>query len=89
MPQARGKKYKEAAKAIERDEQYAPDEAVRAGVQSLFTPVPGNEVTTKVGHFNAFPIKPGSAVVDDKIDAHVGGYLSNVCIACMPWARPL
>src|SRR5216683_4437910 len=23
-------------------------------------------------------------VVDDKIDAHVGGYLSNVCIACMP-----
>ena len=29
MPQARGKKYKEAAKAIERTEQYAPDEAVR------------------------------------------------------------
>src|SRR2546427_4006042 len=23
-------------------------------------------------------------VVEDKIDAHVGGYLSNVCLACMP-----
>ncbi|MBI1728355.1 MAG: ABC transporter substrate-binding protein, partial [Candidatus Rokubacteria bacterium] len=23
-------------------------------------------------------------VIDDKIDAHVGGYLSNVCLACMP-----
>src|SRR5499425_2932486 len=23
-------------------------------------------------------------LVEDKIDAHVGGYLSNVCLACMP-----
>src|SRR5207244_1486060 len=23
-------------------------------------------------------------VVEDQIDAHVGGYLSNVCLACMP-----
>jgi len=23
-------------------------------------------------------------VIEDKIDAHVGGYLSNVCLACMP-----
>ncbi len=29
-----------------------------------FTPVSGNEVTTKAGHFNAFPIQPGSAVPD-------------------------
>src|SRR6266700_7615935 len=34
MPQARGKKYKEAAKAIERTEQYEPDEAVRLVLKS-------------------------------------------------------
>jgi len=34
MPQARGKKYKEAAKAIERTEQYAPDDAVRLVLKS-------------------------------------------------------
>src|SRR5262245_5245559 len=28
--------------------------------------------------------KAEKLVVEDKIDAHVGGYLSNVCIACMP-----
>src|SRR5262245_59497650 len=28
--------------------------------------------------------KAEKLVVDDKIDAHVGGYLSNVCLACMP-----
>lgn len=38
--------------------------AVGAGVQSFFTPVMGNEVTSKVGHFNAFPIKQGSPVAD-------------------------
>jgi hypothetical protein len=38
--------------------------AVQAGVRSYFSPVMGNEVTTKVGHFNAFPIKPGSPVAD-------------------------
>ena len=31
-----------------------------------FTPVVGNEVTTKRGHFNAFPILPGAALVDAK-----------------------
>ncbi len=30
--------------------------AVRNGVQRHFTPVVGNEVTTKAGHFNAFPV---------------------------------
>ncbi len=40
---------------------YAP--AARAtGTHGHFTPVIGNEVTTKVGHFNAFPILPGSRV---------------------------
>jgi hypothetical protein len=38
--------------------------AVTAGVQSFFTPIMGNEVTGKVGHFNAFPIQPGSPVAD-------------------------
>jgi len=28
--------------------------------------------------------KAEKLVVEDNIDAHVGGYLSNVCIACMP-----
>jgi branched-chain amino acid transport system substrate-binding protein len=28
--------------------------------------------------------KAEKLAVDDKIDAHVGGYLSNVCLACMP-----
>lgn len=31
-----------------------------------FTPVVGNEITTKRGHFNAFPILPGAALVDAK-----------------------
>lgn len=36
--------------------------AVSAGLADRFTAVGGNEVTTKHGHFNAFPIEPGSAV---------------------------
>ena len=28
--------------------------------------------------------KAEKLVVEDKIDAHAGGYLSNVCLACMP-----
>lgn len=42
---------------------YAPI-AGSAGVAQHFTPVIGNEVTTKHGHFNAFPIAPGAKVVD-------------------------
>lgn len=30
----------------------------------FFTPVIGNEVTTKLGHFNVFPIQPGAAPPD-------------------------
>ena len=36
----------------------------RTGTRSHFTPVIGNEVTTSVGHFNAFPVAPESAVPD-------------------------
>jgi hypothetical protein len=42
---------------------YAPA-AASAGVSGHFTPVIGNEVTTKHGHFNAFPIQPWAKVVD-------------------------
>src|SRR5579872_5476344 len=28
--------------------------------------------------------KAEKLVVEDKIDAHVGGFLSNICLACMP-----
>lgn len=36
--------------------------ARRAGVSSHFRTVVGNEVTTKVGHFNAFPIAAGASL---------------------------
>ncbi len=44
---------------------YAPTVA-SMGVSEHFTPVIGNEVTTKQGHFNAFPIEQGTAVADFK-----------------------
>lgn len=42
--------------------------AEKMGVANQFRHVIGNEVTTKKGHFNAFPITPGSPVVDAAID---------------------
>jgi len=42
---------------------YAPS-AASMGVAERFTPVIGNEVTTKHGHFNAFPIEAGARVVN-------------------------
>ena len=36
--------------------------AMETGAAEFFTPVVGNEVTTPVGHFNAFPVRPGSPV---------------------------
>ena len=42
---------------------YAPI-AASVGVADRFTSIVGNEVTTKHGHFNAFPIQPGAAVVN-------------------------
>lgn len=43
-------------------ENFAP----KLGVRDHFTPVIGNEFTTKIGHFNIFPIKPGSKVPDHR-----------------------
>jgi hypothetical protein len=42
---------------------YAPA-AAAMGLSGRFTSVIGNEVTTKQGHFNAFPIAPGAALVN-------------------------
>jgi hypothetical protein len=41
--------------------------AQKLRVSQFFTPVTGNEVTTKMGHFNIFPIAPGAPVVDSRI----------------------
>ncbi|HEX7898157.1 MAG TPA: CehA/McbA family metallohydrolase [Planctomycetota bacterium] len=40
--------------------------AATAGVERWFTPVDGNEVTTKKGHYNVFPVRPGAPVPDFK-----------------------
>ncbi|HEU4752466.1 MAG TPA: CehA/McbA family metallohydrolase, partial [Armatimonadota bacterium] len=45
---------------------YAPA-ARETGTSRQFTPVIGNEVTTRVGHFNAFPVRPGSAPPDPRL----------------------
>lgn len=42
---------------------YAPA-ARETGTAPFFTSVIGNEVTTKTGHFNAFPVRPGSRPPD-------------------------
>jgi hypothetical protein len=41
--------------------------ASRAKVDQYFTPVVGNEVSTKVGHFNAFPVPVGGPVPDAQL----------------------
>lgn len=38
--------------------------AASIGVANRFTSIVGNEVTTKHGHFNAFPIQPGATLVN-------------------------
>jgi len=40
--------------------------AKQANVLQYFTPVIGNEVTTKLGHFNVFPIEKDAAIPNDK-----------------------
>jgi hypothetical protein len=42
--------------------------AARMKVSQYFTPVVGNEVTTRAGHFNVFPVEPASRVADFRID---------------------
>jgi hypothetical protein len=41
--------------------------ARRLHLESYFTPLVGCEVTTAAGHFNAFPIRPGSPVADSRL----------------------
>jgi hypothetical protein len=41
--------------------------AGRMGVRSCFTPVVGDEVTTRVGHFNAFPFPEDASPPDPKL----------------------
>ena len=43
------------------------EHARRAGVRQYFTPVIGNEVTTSVGHFNVFPIRPGARLPNHRL----------------------
>jgi hypothetical protein len=43
--------------------------ARQMNVRKWFTPVVGNEVTTRVGHFNVFPLSPGAAAPDPKLTA--------------------
>lgn len=40
--------------------------AAKAGVERRLTPVDGNEVTTRKGHYNVFPVRAGAAVPDAK-----------------------
>lgn len=40
---------------------YAPA-AAQAGLLKYFTPIVGNEVTTRVGHFNVFPLAAGGSI---------------------------
>ena len=40
--------------------------ASKVGVERWFTPVDGNEVTTKKGHYNVFPVRSGSPLPDWK-----------------------
>lgn len=42
--------------------------ARRLGLQRYFTTVTGNEVTTKKGHFNIFPVQSNAPVPDSKIE---------------------
>lgn len=51
--------------------------AARTGMSPHFTPVVGNEVTTKAGHFNAFPVAAGSALPDAQL-TDWAGLLHNI-----------
>ena len=42
--------------------------AEETGTRQFFTPIAGDEVTTKIGHFNIFPIEAGSNVPDETED---------------------
>jgi hypothetical protein len=42
--------------------------ARRLGMRQHFTPVIGNEVTTKIGHFNVFPMQAGAPIPDFRLN---------------------
>jgi hypothetical protein len=48
------------------------DAAGRLGVRRWFTPVPGNEVTTSLGHFNIFPVDPEARVPNFRMPDRAG-----------------
>lgn len=57
--------------AIATDHNHAADHApaaVALGLATRFTPIIGNEVTTKHGHFNAFPIAPGAPLPNHRLE---------------------
>lgn len=57
--------------AIATDHNHAADHAPAAaalGLATRFTPIIGNEVTTKHGHFNAFPISPGAPLPNHRLE---------------------
>jgi hypothetical protein len=41
--------------------------AKATGLRGHFTPIIGNEVTTSVGHFNVFPVRPGGPLPDHRV----------------------
>lgn len=43
------------------------EETERIGATKWFTPIAGCEVTTSLGHFNAFPVDPGSRPAEHKL----------------------
>src|SRR5437868_7160661 len=62
--------------------QIAVDRIIRAGGLN------GRPIELFIGDYESKPDvgrrRAEKLVIEDKIDAHVGGYLSNVCLACMP-----
>ena len=44
--------------------------AVEVGVRRFFTPVVGNEVTTRVGHFNVFPVERGARLPNHQLGTY-------------------
>jgi hypothetical protein len=67
--------------ATEHNQNSSYAEAIaRLQLRGRMTPIPGNEVTTAVGHFNIFPVVPGGSVADWKgkdWPAVLGGIRAN------------
>jgi hypothetical protein len=54
--------------STEHNQRVAFDEPARAaGVRDFFTPLIGSEVTTSVGHFNAWPLAPDGPAIDARV----------------------